>query len=178
MLNAVICLIAAVTVPVPPATQPVSPVITARVGQEDGRQEVIATVISDGKPMPNVGVAFQLQRSFGDLALGQDTTLDDGTAAAALPKELRPNPDGTWTFKIAITSPDVLAGQIQTLRIQSPIVATGAGQSAPRELWARSAPWSLLITVLVLAGSAWIVYGYAVHQLRLIKQGGQDVQDT
>ncbi|HTL98940.1 MAG TPA: hypothetical protein VL181_09060 [Holophagaceae bacterium] len=153
-------------------------VITARVGQEDGRPEVIATLTSDNKPVANAGVAFQLQRSFGELALGQDTTLDDGTAAAALPKELAPNPDGTWTFKIAITSPDALAGQAQTLRIQAPIVATGARQSALRELWARSAPWSLLITVLVLAGSAWIVYGYAVHQLHLIKLGGQDVQDT
>jgi hypothetical protein len=178
MFSLAACLFAAMAPPTQPATQPAPVVITARVGQEDGRQEVIATITSDSKPVANAGVAFQLQRSFGDLALGQDTTLDDGTAAAALPKELSPNPDGTWTFKIAITSPDALAGQAQTLRIQALIGATGTNQSAPRELWARSAPWSLLITVLVLAGSAWIVYGYAVHQLRLIKQGGQDVQDT
>lgn len=177
MLNAVVCLLPAMPPPAQPAAQPPPAVIAARVGQEDGRPEVIATVTSDGKPVSNAGVAFQLQRSFGDLALGQDTTLDDGTAAAALPKELSPGPGGTWTFKIAITSPDALAGQTGTFRIQAPVVAAGTGRSAPRELWARSAPWPLLITVLVLAGSAWIAYGYAVHQLRLIKQGGQDVQD-
>ncbi|HEU4950771.1 MAG TPA: hypothetical protein VFT46_02410 [Holophagaceae bacterium] len=157
----------------PPPPAPITG-ITAKLGREDGKPELIATVTSDGKPVPNVGVTFSLVRSFGDLTLGQDTTLDDGTAAAPFPAGLGADAQGGWTFKVALTSPETLAGQAATLRVESLAAPSSAAVPSRRELWSRSAPWSVLITVLALAGSAWAVYGFAGYQLYLIRQGGKD----
>lgn len=158
--------------PAAPAPPPVVS-ISAKVTEEDGKPEVLATVLADGKPAPNVGVTFLLHRSFGDLTLGTDTTLDDGTAAAPFHKELAADQQGGWTFKITLTSPDAFAGQAQTIRMAAP-TATVTSAATPRELWARHAPWSLLLTVLILVGSVWGVYSYTAYQLFLIKQGGKD----
>lgn len=158
-----------------PQAPPAPAVITAKLGQEDGKPELIATVSSEGRPVPNAGVTFSLVRSFGDLTLGQDTTLDDGTAAAPFPKGLDADAQGGWTFKVALTSPDALAGQSARVRIASSAAPRRAAAApAPRELWSRSAPWSVLIVVLALAGSAWAVYAFAGYQLYLIRQGGKD----
>ena len=149
--------------------------ITARLGQEDGKPELIATVLAGGKPVPNAGVSFQLVRSFGRLTLGEDTTLDDGTAAAPFPKELRADAQGGWTVEVSLTSPDAYQGQTVELRIPGGTAsASPRPRSDPRELWARRAPWPLLATVLALAGSAWAAYGFVAYQLFLIKKGGQD----
>lgn len=162
------------TAPAPAQASPAAS-IAARLGQEDGKPELIATVLADGKPLPNAGVSFQLVRSFGRLALGEDTTLDDGTAAAPFPKELRADAQGGWTVDVSLTSPDAYQGQTVELRIPGDAAAASPRpRSAPRELWARRAPWSLLATVLALAGSAWAAYGFVVYQLFLIKKGGQD----
>ena len=162
----------------PPPQAPPPPAgittISAKLGQEDGKPELIATVTSEGRPVPNAGVTFSLVRTFGDLTLGQDTTLDDGTAAAPFPKELDADAQGGWTFKVALTSPEALAGQTKTIRVESSAAPAKAAAPAPRELWSRATPWSVVITVLALAGSAWAVYGFAGYQLYLIKQGGKD----
>ena len=159
--------------PAPQAPPPPAE-ISAQIGQEDGKPEIIATVKAAGKPVPNVGVTFTLARTFGDLPLGQDTTLDDGTAAAPFPKGLRPDQEGHWTFKIALTSPDAYAGQAKTLTIAAPAAGAPLPAATRRELWSRSAPWSVLLTVLVLVGGAWTVYAFAGCQLYRIHQGGKD----
>ena len=146
--------------------------ISARVGEEDGRREVIATVREGGKPIPSVGVSFRLVRSFGDLPLGEDTTLDDGTAAAPLPRELRPS-EGGWSVKISLTSPEVFAGQSRELSLAAP---SGCGPTQPprhRELWSRDAPFSLVLTVLILVGGAWAVFAFTCRQLLAIRREGK-----
>ena len=158
--------------PAPQAPPPPAD-ITAKLGVEDGKQEVIATVMADGKPVPNAGVAFTLVRTFGDLPLGQDTTLDDGTAAAPFPGQLRPEA-GQWTLKVSLTSPEAYAGQARTLLLSAPPEPVPPRPTAPRELWSRSAPWSVLITVLALVGGAWAAFGYAAHQLRAIRREGRN----
>ena len=145
--------------------------ISAKLTEEDGRPEILATVRSGDKPLANAGVAFRLVRSFGDLELGQDTTLDDGTAAAPFPKGLGPDAAGGWTFKVALTSPETVQGQEAVFRILAP-GRPPADLPEPRELWARRAPWSLLAAVAVLLGSAWGAFAFAARQIWRIKQGG------
>lgn len=157
-----------------PAQTPPSPAeITAKIGQEDGKPEIIATIFSNGKPAPNIGVVFHLARSFGDLTLGQDTTLDDGTAAAPLPKGLGPDQQGGWTFTITLTSPEAFEGQSKTIAIPSPIGSAAQKPLPRRELWSRAAPWSLLFTVMILVCLAWTAFGFVSYQLYLIRKGGR-----
>ena len=42
---------------------------------------MIATVTMGGKALPDASVVFSARRTFGALPLGEDKTLDDGTAA-------------------------------------------------------------------------------------------------
>lgn len=175
MLDTALTLLVLVT-PTQARNLPAAATINARIGQEDGKPELIATVMSDGSPLPNAQVAFLLRRSFGDLALGQDTTLDDGTAAAPFPAQLGADPDGTWTVRIVLTSPAAFADQTRTLRLEAPSAPAPRNPAAPRALWARAAPWPLILLVLALTGAAWSAYLYAAHQLQLIKtHGGDDV---
>lgn len=158
----------------PSAPPPPPPAITAKLGQEDGKPEIIATVTVDGKPLPSAGVSFQLVRSFGSLTLGEDTTLEDGTAAVSFPKELGLDAEGGWTVKVALTSPEAFQGQETVVRIPPPAVSTPLPAAPPRELWARRAPWSLLAAILALMASVWGAYGFAAYQLFHIRKGGQD----
>ena len=158
----------------PPAPQAPPRVagITAKVGEEDGQREIIATVLEGGKPVPNVGVSFRLVRSFGDLPLGDDTTLDDGTAAAPLPKELRPE-QGAWSVKVVLTSPEAFAGQGRELSLAATAGREPAQPLPSRELWSRSAPLSLMLTVLILVGGAWTAFAFAGRQLLAIRRDGK-----
>ena len=153
-----------------------APEIQAQLGKEDGRPNVIVTVTQDQKPVANVGVTMLLHRSFGELTLGQDTTLDDGTAVAPFPPQLSPDPDGSWTVKVQLTSPDAMAGQEKEIRLAAPPASETRGNQAnlPRALWGRHAPISLILAVLALVGSAWAAYGYTLYQLFHLKKGGHD----
>ncbi len=154
------------------APGPVS--IAARMDQEGGQREIIATVTANGKPAAGVGVGFELARTFGSLPLGEDTTLEDGTAAAPFPKGLGTDADGGWTVKVVLRSPEPFQGQEATVRIPATAAELPVRPAPARELWARHAPWSLLAAVGALMASAWAAYGFAAYQLFRIGQGGQD----
>ena len=70
--------------------------MTAGIGvvTEEGAKLIRATVQLNGKPLENATVRFLVRRSFGDLLLGEDKTLDDGTAAVRFPKALPGGPHG------------------------------------------------------------------------------------
>jgi hypothetical protein len=146
--------------------------ITATV--EEGKKLLVATVTRDGEPVADVKVAFFAQRTFGLLSLGQDTTLDDGTAAAPFPQSLPGGATGELQFIAEITDPPefaALRGQA-TLPggLASKPVAT---EPFPRALWAPRAPLPLVLTIGVLVGGVWCTYAYVVVQLMKIRKGAK-----
>jgi hypothetical protein len=160
------------TGPAQPPPPPAS--ITARLAEEEGRPELIATVMAGGRPLANAGVSFRLTRSFGDLPLGEDTTLEDGTAAAPFPRTLGPDAGGGWTVAVSLTSPEAYQGQERVVRLIQSSASAPPPRRPPRELWARRAPWSLLAAVSALMAAAWAAYGFAAYHLVLIQKGGRD----
>ena len=165
---------------------------------EDGKQMLIATVTRDGKPMEGVSVSFLVERSFGTLLIGEDKTLDDGTAAVAAPEGLPSGPSGELKIIARTTVSDGAQSEAQasTDIAQSappsePITSSAATpaqiieaqftlkndskilleqERIPRALWAPRAPIPLLTTVTAILVVVWGSYAFIVSQLIKIKQ--------
>lgn len=154
-------------------TPAAKPEIALAVSKEEGKPTLIATVKLKGKPLENVKVAFTVQRTFGQLLLGQDTTLDDGTAAAEFPSDLPGGPSGELNVRAEIKAPEQYAGIRTQVRFGGALKFQPESQPFPRELWSSRAPVTLLGILLVLLGTVWGLYAYVVVQLVQLKKGKQ-----
>ncbi|MBI3567072.1 MAG: polysulfide reductase NrfD [Gemmatimonadetes bacterium] len=145
---------------------PAAPVaIALRRATEDGQDMLVATVTSAGHPVQGATVAFSVARTFGVMALGEDQTLGDGTAAVAYPKGLPGDAQGVLRFTVATRSPANLAG----VTVQVPI---GGGEpqrapvaEVPRALWSSRAPLPIVATISLLLLCVWTTYAFVVAQL-------------
>lgn len=147
------------------------PDITLAFSQEENKPTLTATVRLNGKALENVKVAFFVERTFGRLLLGQDTTLDDGTAAVAFPSDLPGGPTGELNVRAEIKAPAVYAGICTDDRFGGARKFQPDRHAFPRALWAPRAPVGLLLTLFVLLGTVWGAYAYVVTQLIHIKKG-------
>ena len=148
-----------------------SPVISLSSNIEDGKVMLVATVTAVGKPVENAKVAFFAQRTFGQIALGTEATLDDGTAAVPFPSTLPGDENGRLKLSADLAGQPKGAERIHT-------EGTFAGGKPfspeslafPRALWAPRAPWILLATIAALVGVVWGAFGYVVFQLNCIRK--------
>ena len=147
------------------------PDIQAKVSQEDGRPVIVATIMADQKPVKGATVIFSVHRNFGDLKLGEDTTLEDGTAAVSLPKKLPAGPGGKLILKLEISAPATLAGTQRVVELQGPAATGRSDDGVPRALMARRAPLLLLLLLALIVGSVWSAYAVVTHHLFRIKKG-------
>lgn len=156
-----------------PATTTAPPTVVdvaLTAGEEDHQKILRATVTLAGKPVENARVGFYVKRTFGNLPVGEDVTLDDGTAAVPYPVGLKGGSTGTLEFFAEIKAPLRLAGKGQ---ITSPgEVVVEPQDPFPRALWAPRAPYSVLGTILALLTGVWCTYGFIVHQLFRIRKEG------
>src|SRR5437762_10594386 len=74
-----------------PTSQPKADISLALV-TEEGKQLIRAVVVANGKPVENATVSFGVRRTFGTLVLGEDRTLDDGSAAVPFPNDIPGGP--------------------------------------------------------------------------------------
>ena len=147
------------------------PEIALSFSSEEGKPTLTATVRLSGKALENAKVAFFVERTFGEMLLGQDTTLDDGTAAVAFPSDLPGGPSGELNVRAEIRAPAVYAGVRAEARFAGARKFLPERHAFPRALWAPRAPVGLLITLFVLLGTVWGAYAYVVGQLIHIKKG-------
>jgi len=131
---------------------------------EEGKQFLRASVTLDDKAVENVTVAFLVKRKFGNLLLGEDKTLDDGTAAVALPADLPGGPNGELGVVVRVTSPESYATLIeQVVPGGAPFV--GGAEVESRALWASHAPIALVAAIVLLVGGVWAAYTFVVVQI-------------
>ncbi len=147
--------------------------ISISTGIEEGREMLIATVKSDGKLVQDVKVKFLIERAFGYLPIGEEATLDDGTAAVPFPKDLPGGPGGELRVVVqAETAPDSPPIQIrQTMR--GGLITEPENEPFKRALWTPQAPLPLILTVLSLLAIVWATYGFVIVQLIKIKREGK-----
>ena len=143
--------------------------ITIAASTEEGKKVIVATVTRDGKPVEGAHVVVQVKRTFGNLTLGEDDTLADGTVAVPFPADLPGGIEGKIQVFAQIKSPPELAAvATQTLDGASKVVLKK--DPFPRALWLPHAPLALLITIGSMLSIVWSVYLFVVIQLIKIRK--------
>jgi Ni/Fe-hydrogenase subunit HybB-like protein len=142
------------------------PVIAVSAEDEGGEIWIIATVTDGGEPVEGVRVTFLVERTFGEMALGEDVTLDDGTAGVPFPLGLRGGAEGELRVVAEITEPADYAGAraSRSLPGGDPLVLT-SDPWPPRALWASGARPELLLAIGVLLAGVWSTYAFVLVQL-------------
>ena len=103
---------------VPPETSGVAesettikpPAMAVRTEVEDGRRMLIAAVSRDGKPLEGVRVAFSAEVESVLQPIGEDATVDDGTAAVPFPEGIPGGPKGELRIVAETRTPAEGAG--------------------------------------------------------------------
>ncbi|MGD0540444.1 MAG: hypothetical protein ABSB33_02890 [Tepidisphaeraceae bacterium] len=151
--------------------QTAQPAISLSTDIEDGKKMVQASVSLNGKPLENVVLQYFVQRTFGNMLFGQDTTLDDGTSAVAFPSDLPAASDGKLHFVVRIKTPAqysaVSASAGFAGDVQPPPVT-----EFPRALWAPHAPLALTVSIFVILAGVWLSYFFVVSRILAIRKGG------
>lgn len=150
-------------------TEKAAPQITIATATEEGKKVIIATVTRDGKPVEGSHVVLQIKRTFGNLTLGEDDTIADGTVAVPFPADLPGGREGRIQVLAQIKSPPELAATAtQTLEGTSKVLPNE--DPFPRHLWSPHAPLALLITIGTMLSIVWSVYLFVVIQLIKIRK--------
>ncbi len=151
--------------------QTAPPVILLQTNVEDKQVMILATVTAGGNPVEGATVAFFAQRTFGDLPLGQDQTLDDGTAAIPFPSELPGGPDGILIVKARIMAPQHYTSTVARAVFSGGAKKVPSAEEYPRALWAPRAPLPLILAIFTLLSAAWFTYIYVIAQLFGMRKG-------
>ena len=146
------------------------PQIAITTGTEDGRKVIVATVTREGKPVENARVALQVQRTFGNLTLGEDDTLDDGTVAVPFPADLPGDSQGKIQVFAQIKSPPEHAAISTQATLDGALKTRAEADPFPRALWSPRAPLGLILTIFTLLTIVWSTYAFVVIQLIKIKK--------
>ncbi len=140
---------------------------------EEGKDVLVATVKLGGKPMEGARVAFFVKRSFGLLSLGEDETLEDGTAAVLFPKNLPGDATGKLNFVTQIVAPPRFASVRAEATFGGGVAFVAEENPFPRALWSPRAPLGLILTIVTLVGGVWCIYAYVVVQLFKIRKAAK-----
>ena len=160
------------TAPAKPATQP-NATLAIDVVTEDGQKLIRAKLSAGGKPVEDATISFGVKRRFGTLSLGEDRTLDDGSAAVKFPSDLPGGATGTLHVIAHVTTPPQFASvQAQRNFTGAKMVAARAGP-LPRALWAPRAPFPLLIPIVALVVGVWLAYLFVFIQVLAIRKGAR-----
>ena len=145
--------------------------VTLSVATEDGKQMIVATVTANGKAIEGAKVRFGVQRTFGRLTLGEETTLDDGTAAVPFPEGLTGDAKGELKVTAEVTSPAELASSWGEGSLGGAPSPSSASSQLPRALWSPRAPIGLLVTVAAIVAMVWSSYVFVLSLLWRIWKG-------
>lgn len=145
--------------------------VRLQVTTEEGKRQLQATVTAGGKPVEGATVLFTVGRTFGQLPVGKDQTLDDGTAAVPFPSDLPGGATGEIHVVAAVQSPTQYAGAAAHGEFDGAAKVQLGPEEFPRALWAPRAPLPLLGTIVVILAVVWCSYAYVVVQLWALARG-------
>lgn len=146
-----------------------SPAIALSTTTEDGKKMLVATATIDGKPVENAKILFFAHRTFGNLTLGAETTLDDGTAAVPFPVTLPGDGRGRLQLSAEIAGSSKTHPRAEAV-FDGGVPFRAEAAASPRALWASRAPFVLLANIALIVGLIWGAFGYAVYQLAAIRR--------
>lgn len=136
---------------------------------EGGQDMLIATVTADGRPVQGATVSFSVRRDFGTLSLGDDQTMEDGTAAVSYPTSLPGDARGRLAVRAEVTAPTALAGTA----VVSAMVGVPTrpwSPDPPRAIWSSRPPLAMVATIAALLLCVWSTYAFVVAQLAAMRK--------
>ncbi len=142
-----------------------TPQITLSIDTEDGEKLIIATVMNGQTPIEGVDVSIGVQRKFGVLVLGVDTTLDDGTAAVEFPAALPGDENGHILVIASVNDSATLAAAVGKQEFSGVRAVPKTLAEFPQALWSPRKLWPLIAVISVLAGGVWITFSVVVSLL-------------
>lgn len=119
------------------------PKVAITTATEEGQRMIVVTVTQGGQPVERVKVVVSAPDDAGGAPLGQDETLDDGTAAVPFPERLRGNEDGLLRVEARITAPEDLAGFSGEAELPGAV-------ATPHTMWTRSCPEAAAVIGAIL----------------------------
>jgi hypothetical protein len=153
--------------------QTTQPSISLTSDIEDGKKMVHAVVSLNGKPLENATLQYFVRRTFGNILIGQDTTLDDGTSAVAFPSDLPGASDGKLHLIVRIKAPAQYVSASSSAVFPADVQAAPVADVFPRALWAPQAPFALMLSIFVVLAGVWLSYAFVVSRILAIRMGGQ-----
>lgn len=148
------------------------PRIALQLTTEENKKTIVATVTAAQKPVKDAKVTFFVKRTFGNLEIGHDETLDDGTAAVLFPLDLPGGTKGQLQVVAVITDPPQYSNTRTEEIFGGALVVPLQTENFPRALWAPQAPLALILTIGFIICVVWGTYIYVVVQLVRIRKGG------
>lgn len=111
---------------------------------EEGKRMIVTTVTQGGEPVEGARVELVTRSERGRLVLGQDETIDDGTAAVPFPEKAEGDANGELTVTTTVTAPETIAGYSARARLPGAMPRT-------HEWWTRACPESAALLAAILA---------------------------
>lgn len=145
--------------------------ISLQFNDNDTMHVVTATVTDSAtaQPLNKVALTFYVQRTFALMQVGDGTTDSTGAATAEFPKDIRADGNGKLIFIAKVEDDDVInnAAVQMTIKPDFPYL-----QNKPltRAMYARYAPWWLVITFTLVVGTVWLLFVYVVYLVYRIKK--------
>lgn len=149
------------------------PEIAITTSVEEGKKVIVAKVTLNGKPVENAKVTVQIQRTFGQITLGTEATLDDGTVAVPFPTDLPGGIAGQIQVVAEIKSPPEYAATRAQATLDGAPKVQLESNPFPRALWSPKAPLALILTIFTLLAIVWSTYTHVLVQLIKIKRGAK-----
>jgi len=135
---------------------------------EDKQEMLVAKVTVNGLPVQGATVAFSVKRTFGLMTLGEDQTLDDGTAAVTFPEALPGNAKGELAFRVVLQSPPELEGSAVDVKLAGAPARSWAAVP-PRALWSSRVPLAIPAAIAFLVLCVWSTYAFVAIQLAALR---------
>jgi hypothetical protein len=155
------------------ASQPAAqPTVSLSIVTDEGQNQVRATVKLNDRPLENAAIVFSVRRTFGNLVIGNDTTLDDGTAQTRFPQGLPGGAKGELQLLADVKSTDKYTAARGEMTIGGGVVVPPVTDPFPRAFWAPHAPFWLIASITVLLGGVWTTYLFVVTQVLAIRREG------
>lgn len=162
-------LLPAVLVAQAPAPAAPAPAVELFEETEGTERLLIAEVTRGGQPVEGVRVEFLVRRTFGLMSLGEDITIDDGSAGVDFPAGLAGDTAGKLDIVARLLPAEEFAGVEARLAADGERVAR-AGDPFPRALWSPRVPVGMMATIAALLAVVWGTYAYVVRKLMRIRQ--------
>lgn len=147
--------------------------IALQFNDNDSMHVVTATVTDsvDGTPLAGVDLTFNVKRSFGLMQVGEGTTDSLGTATAEFKRDIRSDVEGKAIFITRIEDNDAVNNtEVQTgLKPDLPYLKRNMPE---RAMFARKAPWWLVLTFTGLVGTVWFIFAYILFLIKKIRSAG------